>query len=217
MMVDSSATTGRPSATAAATSGDILRGAFTWGNATARYRQSVYRVAVSDSAGRRVPVTLRSGESAILRPIGPGDAIRLVQFHERLSDRTVYFRFFAAHPHLTPVEIERFTHVDHVTREAYVAVLDDRIIGVGRWDATGDRLAEVAFVISDEFQSQGLGSVLFSLLAEQAKAHGIEGFYAEMLPQNRGMRRLFEVFGTVTERTVEDGIMHIKVTLDDFA
>jgi GNAT superfamily N-acetyltransferase len=150
----------------------------------------------------------------VLRPIGPGDAIRLVQFHERLSDRTVYFRFFAAHPHLTPSEIERFTHVDHVSREAYVAVLDDRIIGVGRWDAVEDSVAEVAFVIADDYQHQGLGSVLFSLLAEQASAHGITTFFAEMLPQNRGMRRLFEVFGTVTEKSVEDGVLHIAVTLD---
>lgn len=176
----------------------------------------MYRVPVSEQSVRQVPVTLRSGELALLRPIGPADAIRLVQFHERLSDRTIYLRFFAAHPHLTPAEIERFTHVDHVMREAYVAVLEDRIIGVGRWDSAGDSSAEVAFVIADEHQSQGLGSVLFALLAEQAVAHGITSFYAEMLPQNRGMRRLFEVFGTVTERSVANGVMHMSVALDQF-
>ncbi len=171
---------------------------------------------MSTTSGRKIPVTLRSGEQAVLRPIGPGDAIRLVQFHERLSDRTVYFRFFAAHPHLTPEEIERFTHVDHVDREAYVAVLDDRIIGVGRWDRAEDSSAEVAFVISDDYQHQGLGSVLFSLLAEQATSHGISTFFAELLPQNRGMRRLFEVFGTVTEKSVDGGVMHMAVSLDAF-
>ncbi len=186
------------------------------GERYSRLEEGVYGVGVSDQHGRRVPVTLRSGESVTLRPIGPGDAIRLVQFHERLSDRTIYFRFFAAHPHLTPAEIERFTHVDHVTREAYVAVLEDRIIGVGRWDAAENSTAEVAFVVADEYQAQGLGSVLFSLLAEQAVAHGIQSFYAEMLPQNRAMRRLFEVFGTVTESAVGDGVMHMSVSLDTF-
>lgn len=161
-----------------------------------------------------VPVTLRDGTSAVIRPISPRDAIRLVQFHERLSDRTQYQRFLVAHPHLTPREIENFTHVDHQRREAFVAIRDDRIIGVARWDQASADSAEVAFVISDEYQHQGLGSVLFSVLIESATSAGISEFFAEMLPNNKGMRRLFEVFGEVTERQVDDGILHMTVLID---
>ena len=69
-----------------------------------------------------------------LRPIRPDDGQRLVSFHDHLSDRSCYLRFFSLHPHLSPDEVERFTHVDYEDRLALVAVLDDSIIGVGRYD-----------------------------------------------------------------------------------
>ena len=44
----------------------------------------------------------------------------MTAFHESLSPRSVYRRFFFAHPHLSPGEVERFTHVDYVDRMAFV-------------------------------------------------------------------------------------------------
>jgi RimJ/RimL family protein N-acetyltransferase len=148
-----------------------------------------------------------------IRPISRKDVERLVAFHKSLSDRTIYQRFFAAHPTLTEKEVERFTHVDHVLREAYVAIADDQIVGVGRLDTIDEKKAEVAFVIQDSFQKQGLGSALFSLLAETAREAGIRTFVAEVLPQNRAMLRLFEVFGESIKKETEDGITHIEVNL----
>ncbi len=167
----------------------------------------------SQSRFEQIPVTLRDGRKVTVRPISRKDAERLVAFHESLSDRTIYQRFFAAHPHLTDKEVERFTHVDHSLREAYVAVLDDDIVAVGRLDTIDDKTAEVAFVIRDTFQRQGLGSALFSLLAETARAQGIRTFVAEVLPQNRAMIRLFEVFGDSIKKETEDGVTHIEISL----
>lgn len=170
-------------------------------------------MAGSQSRFEQIPCTLRDGRTVIIRPISRQDADRLVAFHESLSDRTIYQRFFVAHPHLTDKEVERFTHVDHLLREAYVATLNDEIVAVGRLDTIDDKSAEVAFVIRDDFQKMGLGSALFSLLAETARAQGIQTFVAEVLPQNRAMIRLFEVFGTSIKKETEDGIVHIEVSL----
>lgn len=156
---------------------------------------------------------LRSGRKVLIRPIAPSDAQMLFDFHETLSDRTIYMRHFSAHPHLSDAELQRFTNVDHIKREAYVAVDENRIIGVGRWDAIDSTAAEVAFVISDDYQHQGLGSVLFSLLAQAAQDYGITEFVAEVLPQNRAMMRLFEVFGESFERKFEDGVVTMSVKL----
>jgi RimJ/RimL family protein N-acetyltransferase len=156
---------------------------------------------------------LRSGLKVIIRPITPSDAKKLSDFHETLSDRTIYMRHFAAHPHLSDAELTRFTNVDHIKREAYVALDGDAIVGVGRWDSIDEKSAEVAFVISDQFQHQGLGSVLFSLLAQAATEYGIQEFVAEVLPQNRAMMRLFEVFGESFERKFEDGVVTMTVKL----
>ena len=58
-------------------------------------------------------------------------------------------RFFAIHPHLSDKEVKRFTTVDHHDREALVALVDDELIGVARYDRAPDaREAEVAFVVS---------------------------------------------------------------------
>ena len=64
---------------------------------------------------------LADGGTVHVRPIRPDDKDRLVDLHGRLSDRTIYYRFFSPHPRLTPREVERFTTVDHEDRVALVA------------------------------------------------------------------------------------------------
>src|SRR5688500_17233204 len=86
----------------------------------------------------------------VLRPMQDDDEERLVRFHEHLDEHSQYLRFFTPHPHLSAEEVERFTHVDHDDREALVAVLDDEIIGVGRYDrlGSGSPRAEIAFIVA---------------------------------------------------------------------
>ncbi len=57
-------------------------------------------------------------------------------FHGRLSEDTVYARFFSSKPTLSAAEVERFTHVDHDDRVALVAELGDRLVAVARYDRT---------------------------------------------------------------------------------
>ncbi|HEY6426442.1 MAG TPA: hypothetical protein VIX84_04340, partial [Acidimicrobiales bacterium] len=47
-----------------------------------------------------------------VRPIRSDDGQKLVAFHDALSERSCFLRFFSLHPHLSPKEVERFTHVD---------------------------------------------------------------------------------------------------------
>ena len=102
-----------------------------------------------------------------VRPIRPDDRDRLVAFHSRLSERTVYLRYFAPHPTLSERDLDRFTHVDHGDRVALVAQLGADLIGVGRYDRIdgGTDDAEVAFVVDDAHQGRGIGSVLLEHLA----------------------------------------------------
>jgi len=96
-----------------------------------------------------------------LRPIRPDDAARLSEFHRRLSPHSVYLRFFTFHPTLSAAEVQRFTCVDYVNRLALVAEVDDRLIAIGRFDREpGASEAEVAFVVSDEYQHHGIGTLL---------------------------------------------------------
>ncbi len=69
-----------------------------------------------------------------LRPIVPSDSERIVAFHGRLSERTRYLRYFGPYPTMPQRDVLNFTTVDHHDRVAFVAVLGDDIIAVGRYE-----------------------------------------------------------------------------------
>jgi acyl-CoA synthetase (NDP forming)/RimJ/RimL family protein N-acetyltransferase len=160
-------------------------------------------------------VVLADGGTVHVRPIHPDDRDRLVDLHSRLSDRTIYYRFFSPHPRLTPREVERFTTVDHEDRVALVALLDDRFVAVARYDRTpGTTEAEVAFVVADEHQGRGVATLLLEHLAAAARERGITRFFAETLPDNRAMQGVFKAAGWKSAARWADGLVHVEFPID---
>jgi GNAT superfamily N-acetyltransferase len=143
------------------------------------------------------------------------DADALRRFHEGLSDRTVYLRFFSPHPHLSDSEVAQFTDVDHVSREALVALCDNDIVGVARFDAlpTARNEAEVAFVVTDACQGQGVGRRLLVELIEAACALGITTLVAEVLPANGRMMDLLMRAGRPVVKEHGDGVVVLRLLL----
>lgn len=159
-------------------------------------------------------VVLRDGGTAHLRPIRPDDADRLRRFHERLSEETIYFRFFSILRELSERDIERFTVLDYVDRVALVATVGDELIGVVRYERTDDTTAEVAFNIEDAHQGRGLGSVFLEHIAAAARERGISQFVADVLPANRKMLRVFEDAGYVVAHALDDGVVRLSFDLE---
>ena len=143
-----------------------------------------------------------------VRPIRPDDAPRLVEFHNHLSPHSAYLRFFTFHPRLSAAEVERFTCVDYEDRLALVAEIDDHLIAVGRYDRhVGTSEAEVAFVVGDDYQFHGIGSLLLDELARAAREKGITTFLAETLRENHTMLGVFMHSGfPVTTETDHDTV-----------
>jgi acetyl coenzyme A synthetase (ADP forming)-like protein len=158
---------------------------------------------------------LLDGGTVHVRPIGPNDGDRLLAFHAALSDDTVYRRFLSPKPTLTPAEVERFINVDHQSRVALVAELGDRLVGVARYDrAPGADSAEVAFVVSDELQGRGIGTVLLEHLASAARERGITRFVGETLAHNRQMLNVFRNAGFAERTRIEGGIVHVELLIE---
>ena len=131
-----------------------------------------------------------------IRPITPDDKALLARGMAALSPRSARLRFLAPKTHLTVSELRYLTEVDHVDHYALVAVLADdptTMAGVGRWvrDREHPDAAEVAIVVGDCHQRQGLGTALGTALADGARALGIARFNAVMLPENTAAQRLF--------------------------
>ena len=163
-------------------------------------------------------VVTTDGGTVHVRPMTPADADALVAFHGRLSPRTIHFRFFSPRPRLTPREVERFTTVDHDDRVALVAELGDRLVAVARYDRLpGTASAEVAFVVDDEHQGRGLGTLLLEHLAAAARERGITRFFADTLPDNRRMIGVFRDAGWATSAKLEDGVVRIEFAIEPTA
>lgn len=156
-------------------------------------------------------VVLSDGGVVHLRPIVPSDADHIVAFHSRLSERTRYLRYFGAYPRIPQRDLERFTVVDHHDRVAFVALLGDDIVAVGRYERLGNaRSAEVAFVVDDAHQGRGLGSILLEHLAAAAAESGLRRFVAEVLAENSAMVRVFRDAGYQVSRALEEGVLHLE-------
>ncbi|WP_084495020.1 bifunctional acetate--CoA ligase family protein/GNAT family N-acetyltransferase [Nocardia shimofusensis] len=152
-----------------------------------------------------------------LRPIVPDDADRMQAFHTALSDRTRYLRYFGPYPRISPKDLHRTTHVDYRDRVGLVAELGDAIIAVGRYeliDRPGPRAAEVAFVVADEHQGRGLGSILLEHLAGAAAENRIQTFVAEVLAENFAMVTVFREAGYQVERSRDGTVLHLEFAID---
>jgi GNAT superfamily N-acetyltransferase len=163
-------------------------------------------------------VTCVDGTRYRVRPIRPDDAPGLAAFHRRLSFQSVYYRFFSCHPELSAREIERFTCVDYVDRLALVAERNGDLIAVGRYDRMPETAeAEVAFVVADDYQRHGVGSLLLDELARAAWRCGVRTFAASTLAENKTMLKVFfhSGFHVSSHRDSETISLEFSIEPDD--
>ena len=159
-------------------------------------------------------LTLTDGRGINVRPIESGDLKLLVEFHERLSPTSIYNRLFCAYPHLNLVEAKVFVGVDYDRRMAFVAPDVGLLVGVGGYEGLDDqRSAEVAFVVADDYQENGLASVLLRLLARYANLCGYSRLVAQKLISNHIMREVFVAFGYSTRFRDQDGVTDVELDI----
>jgi acetate---CoA ligase (ADP-forming) len=174
---------------------------------------------VIDARHYAVNELLRDGGSIRIRAIRPDDKERLVEMFGRLSPRSIYFRFFNTKKGLTEEELRRFTELDFVEDVGLVATLldDERehVIAVGRYMGAKDgpkQRAEVAFVVVDEHQRRGVGTLLLEHLARIARDRGITEFEADVLGENNRMMEVFIRSGLPAVRSLEGGVFHLSLS-----
>jgi acetyltransferase len=150
------------------------------------------------AAGLDSQFTMRDGTDVSLRPIRPGDEPLMAEFHQTLSDRTVYMRYFCSLSLRSRVAHERLARICHVDDDREVVLVVDRtnkrtgqqqILGVGRLvklDAQDE--AEVAILVSDQHQKQGLGTELLRRLIQIARDQKLHRVRGELLRDNLAMQ-----------------------------
>ena len=150
-----------------------------------------------------IPIEMRDGSWLYLRPVLPGDSERASDGTIEFSSDTLYRRFQTPR---TPTKslmsyLFEVDYKDHFVwvmteGEAGPVVADARFVR----DETDPTLAEVAFLVGDDYQGRGVGSFLMAALAVAARGDGVRRFSARVLSENLAMRKILDRFGAQWER-----------------
>ena len=170
------------------------------------------------------PWMLRDGTEAVIRPIRPEDEPALIAFHETLSERSVYARYFQALTLKTRVSHDRLTRICFIDYDREMALVACRrpkapdapeILAVGRLSRRHNASeAEFAMLVADPHQGQGLGDELLRRLLRIARDEGLRRLTAEMLRSNRPIQRLCERHGFRLRYDPLDEVVRAEIDLD---
>lgn len=159
----------------------------------------------------------RDGRKIEIRALKPADRDDLRAAVDRTSSQSLYRRFFGAKRHFSEKEVAFFVNVDFVGHVALVAVVEEGghpvIAAGGRYVVQQPGSAEVAFVVTDRYQGQGVGAALLRHLAAIARDAGLREFTAEVLPENIPMLKVFEKSGLKMNTKRQPGVVHITLEL----
>jgi len=166
--------------------------------------------------------TMKNGNQVTIRPIRPEDEPLMVKFHETLSDRTVYLRYFCSLSLSQRVAHERLLRICFGDYDREMALVAERvdpatgergIIGVGRINRLhGKNEAEVAVLVADQYQNLGLGNELLRRVVQIAREEKLSQVSAEMMPDNVAMQVIMKRLGFGV-RTSED-LTSVRAFLD---
>lgn len=164
--------------------------------------------------------TARGGRQVTLRSVQAADQTGLRAFIDGLSRESRYFRFLTGGK-ISDETIQGF--VSHRPgRDAAVVVVtrdDDgaeSIVANAEYVVNADDVAELAVVVADDWQGQGLGRRLIRRLQQMARASQLQGMRGDVLSENRRMLAIMRDCGFSTRRNPDDSYLHeVNLSLQD--
>ncbi len=150
-----------------------------------------------------------------IRALRRCDAGPVRELYQHLSARTRYLRFFSPMPSLPDSLLRLITCVDYRRQVALVAELSSEhgadVVAFGNFAANDEGTAEVALVVGDEWQRQGIGTILAAKLVDAATARGFDRFVANVLWENGTvMRKLIGHVGEVVSGSMQSGVLKLS-------
>ena len=164
-------------------------------------------------------VWLRDGRRVLVRPVLPQDEDITSAFFGSLPARARYDRFMAPMPNLPPDLIKRFTHIDYASHLALVAEVfaggRETVVAEARYARDADpSVAEFAVAVAEDWQGQGLASLLLAKLLCRAAEAGIRRVVGQTLATNERMLHLARKAGfTATPSPDMRGLVLLERTL----
>ena len=171
-----------------------------------------------DAADYSTVESLRDARSVEIRALRPEDRADFLSAADRIGPQSLQRRFFSAKRGFSEGEKAFFLNVDFDKHVAIVASMEEAgrkvIVGGGRYVVVQPGQAEIAFVVIDAYQGQGIGSMLLRHLAAMARAAGVKELIAEVLPENAPMLNVFGGSGLAMATRRDSGLVHITLRLN---
>jgi acyl-CoA hydrolase/GNAT superfamily N-acetyltransferase len=194
----------------------------------AKARKILYRdqIFLADS-GRLYPAdiaatqTVKEDLSIRYRAIRPSDEEGMRTLFYRFSDEAVYSRYFHSVSAMPHAKMQEYVNVDWNQIVSIVGLVGEegkgRIIAEARFiRIPGSPLAEVVFVVDEQYQRLGIASFMYKMLIRLAKERGIGGLTAEVLFSNLGIMKVFRKGDLPVKAHLESGVYHLEIPFNRY-
>ena len=139
-------------------------------------------------------LTAKNGEQIFFRPTRPTDEPLLQQLFYKLDENSRIARYLTPKWALSHKDAQSEVVIDYHNRMSMVGVIHphgrEELIAIGSYykDESGStNIAEIAVLVSSEYQKMGLGNFLFKRMISIARDNGITGVVGEVLSENQGI------------------------------
>jgi GNAT superfamily N-acetyltransferase len=165
--------------------------------------------------------TLRNGLAVTIRHLRADDRQRIANAVRQLDPESIYTRLFSYRSELTEAGLDRIMRVDAGREVALVVTTGagegEIIIGSGRYvlvnPKAAERVAEVAFMVEEDYQGLGIASRLLRHFADIAREQGVVAFEADVLAGNKSMLKVFTRSGLPMRKQQDSGTLHLTLSL----
>lgn len=147
--------------------------------------------------GYKSTFKLKNGKTAEFRPLLPSDEIGYRNFFYSLQEKTIYMRFFYRMRSFSHEVVQKhWASVDYRTNMSIIGLVQKEghkeIIAIGTYAYDREQVAEIAFVVREDYQSMGIASYLLAVLEQIAKENNYKWFLASVLRENSAMIQVFK-------------------------
>jgi acetyltransferase len=162
-------------------------------------------------------VTLRDGETVLLRPLTVADAALYPDFLAEVTSDDLRLRFFAPMRQVSPELIDKLIHYDPQKAMAFIAIAEasGKMLGVVRLhdDADG-KTAEFAILLRTRLKGHGLGWLMMKHMIANARDKGLAAVRGQVLAENVTMLQMCEELGFhVSDDPTERGVKLVTLPM----
>ena len=158
---------------------------------------------------------LRTGGGLVtIRPASVADEAAVHALVESASDRSIRSRFFTVSRSVA----ERYAGIivaepQTRARDSIVAVVDGALVGLAVLEQLTADAGEIAVLIADSLQHQGVGTLLIEELVAAARNRRLSTLIADVLSENTVMLAVLTDLGLSMTRALQDGVVQFVLDL----